>query len=621
MSEEQRNATLKQIFGNDAIRAANVLYQQGGRGIADWTAKVNDAGYAAETAATRMDNLKGDLEQFSGSLETALIGTGEGTQGPLRSLIQNLTDAVNAYNNLSEGSKSAVGEILGVTAVLGGAAFAFSKTVKGIASTRAALDDLGPAGAKAGKGFALATKGLGYLTAGLVAYTLAKDKFNVGFSKEEGAQAAALLDAQAGPDVEAQIKATTAAIKEAQKQADSSFGVNVGFAKIFPFSQSAADAQDKVDSLQGHLKDLQNQQELNTAATKQQEEADLAAAQATDAYKSSHARLRTVVAFSTDQIKAASKALDESRAAAGEAADTFLGFGDKVDDAKVSLGEWIKDLQRQADALVNFQKNADEAADKGLREGLIKRLKALGDAGKLRLGQLAKASPAEIAAANAAFKAQLDARKAFVEDETKEEAAAYKAMQKANEKAAVHFIDVAKRAFNSAPKTINTTLKLENRQALLGVRAVKTEIAELREAARKAIVIRTAHNDTRLGSPTFAQGGAVYGPGTATSDSIPAWLSKGEHVWTAREVANAGGHAAVMAMRSRYRYAEGGPVGFAGGVGGGLSIDYDRLASAMARGVGQPLVNSMNVQVKNYDDLKRIEAQVRRQSFSTGWGG
>lgn len=49
---------------------------------------------------------------------------------------------------------------------------------------------------------------------------------------------------------------------------------------------------------------------------------------------------------------------------------------------------------------------------------------------------------------------------------------------------------------------------------------------------------------------TLAKGGPVNGPGTSTSDSIPARLSKGEHVWTAKEVRAAGGHRAVQAMRA-----------------------------------------------------------------------
>lgn len=76
-----------------------------------------------------------------------------------------------------------------------------------------------------------------------------------------------------------------------------------------------------------------------------------------------------------------------------------------------------------------------------------------------------------------------------------------------------------------------------------------------------------------------AAGGAIFGPGTGTSDSIPAMLSNGEHVWTAEEVRAAGGHREMYALRaavlSGSRYAEGGAVGAAAGAG---------LLSAESRG-------------------------------------
>lgn len=65
------------------------------------------------------------------------------------------------------------------------------------------------------------------------------------------------------------------------------------------------------------------------------------------------------------------------------------------------------------------------------------------------------------------------------------------------------------------------------------------------------------------GRTGFATGGPVSGPGTATSDSIPARLSAGEHVWTAREVQGAGGHSAVQ--RVRKAAAAGNLPGFAAG--------------------------------------------------------
>jgi hypothetical protein len=71
-----------------------------------------------------------------------------------------------------------------------------------------------------------------------------------------------------------------------------------------------------------------------------------------------------------------------------------------------------------------------------------------------------------------------------------------------------------------------------------------------------------------------AAGGPISGPGTRTSDSIPAIgprgtryrLSDGEHVWTADEVDAAGGHEAMYAMRDavlaqRNAMANGGSVG------------------------------------------------------------
>jgi tape measure domain-containing protein len=92
----------------------------------------------------------------------------------------------------------------------------------------------------------------------------------------------------------------------------------------------------------------------------------------------------------------------------------------------------------------------------------------------------------------------------------------------------------------------------------------------------------------RVGGPrgAFAGGGEVDGPGTSTSDSVHARLSRGEHVWTAREVLGAGGHAAVERLRRRAvgRYAGGGPVGARLQAGGGLEATLDLPADRELRG-------------------------------------
>lgn len=99
MTQEQRSAALATIFGADAVRAANVLYKEGEGGIRKWTAEVDDAGFAADVAATKMDNLKGDLEKLKGSLDTLFIQGGSGSQGGLRTLVQELDILVNAVDD------------------------------------------------------------------------------------------------------------------------------------------------------------------------------------------------------------------------------------------------------------------------------------------------------------------------------------------------------------------------------------------------------------------------------------------------------------------------------------------------------------------------------------------
>lgn len=52
---------------------------------------------------------------------------------------------------------------------------------------------------------------------------------------------------------------------------------------------------------------------------------------------------------------------------------------------------------------------------------------------------------------------------------------------------------------------------------------------------------------------TRAAGGSIFGPGTRTSDSIPILASNDEHMWSAREVAGAGGHSNVESLRALAR--------------------------------------------------------------------
>ncbi|MFZ7945658.1 phage tail tape measure protein [Neobacillus sp. 19] len=76
LSDEQRQMALKTMFGTDAIRAANILYKEGAKGIDEmWSAmsKVK----AVDVARVKMETLKGAFIQFQSTLESVGIGIGE----------------------------------------------------------------------------------------------------------------------------------------------------------------------------------------------------------------------------------------------------------------------------------------------------------------------------------------------------------------------------------------------------------------------------------------------------------------------------------------------------------------------------------------------------------------
>lgn len=142
LSDQQRAAALNTIFGADAVRAASVLYSAGEQGVREYAEAVNDQGAASRNAATQLDNLRGDIEEFSGSVEAALIEFGEEADGALRKITQFGTGVVNALADLPDGVQAgAVGiGALGSAAAL--AAGGFLLAAPRIVATRAALDSL-----------------------------------------------------------------------------------------------------------------------------------------------------------------------------------------------------------------------------------------------------------------------------------------------------------------------------------------------------------------------------------------------------------------------------------------------------------------------------------------------
>lgn len=119
LTDEQRNQANATIFGSYAIKAANYLYEAGESGVNKWTKAVSESGYAAEQAAAKNNNLKGDLENLSGSMESLMISVGEGAQGPLRKMVQGLDTLVDAFSGLPSGVQQTLVVMASLAGVFG----------------------------------------------------------------------------------------------------------------------------------------------------------------------------------------------------------------------------------------------------------------------------------------------------------------------------------------------------------------------------------------------------------------------------------------------------------------------------------------------------------------------
>ena len=95
LTTQQQQAYLMTIFGQDAIRGANVLMTQGADGIRKYTEQVNDFGAANRLAAGLTNNLSGDLEKLGGSIDSVILQSGSGLNETLRALVQGLTRLVD----------------------------------------------------------------------------------------------------------------------------------------------------------------------------------------------------------------------------------------------------------------------------------------------------------------------------------------------------------------------------------------------------------------------------------------------------------------------------------------------------------------------------------------------
>lgn len=297
------------------------------------------------------------------------------------------------------------------------------------------------------------------------------------------------------------------------------------------------------------------------------------------------AAARAVDGYGESSVEAAQKAQEAAAAtqaqknAARQTASQFITLGASLDNAKVSLGGWLAEMEKSARDLERFGANAQRAARRGLDNGLIASLNEAGPAGARRMAQLANATDAEIGRANAAWRRGQAAIQNYVN-------------------------------MRVPPKKI--TVDIGN--AVSNVKAVQAVINSLQG---KTVTVTTMQK-TIYGAGKMAaiaqgkaDGGPIRGPGTGTSDDVPIWASDGEFMIRAAAVDKYGegfferlnamqyADGGPIHPRGAARFAKGGPVKGAG-VDRNLARALDRYADRLDK-VGKSIERSMSRTEKAID--------------------
>lgn len=125
LTDQQKSLALEQMFGTDAIRAANILVKEGADGFDLMATNIGKV-KMADVAAEKMNNLNGVLEEISGAFETIAINIYDSVKPALTAVAKAIQIVVQAFASLPQGIQSAT---VGIIAFVG--ALKAVKQIKG----------------------------------------------------------------------------------------------------------------------------------------------------------------------------------------------------------------------------------------------------------------------------------------------------------------------------------------------------------------------------------------------------------------------------------------------------------------------------------------------------------
>ncbi|SIN72873.1 phage tail tape measure protein [Agromyces cerinus] len=561
MSAETRDAALATIFGADAIRTARVLYTSGAEGVASWTSKVDDSGYAAETAALRMDNLAGDVEKLGGAFDTALIKSGAAANDALRGLTQGVTAMVDGFASAPQGVQGAALAIGAVTAAVGLAGGAFLLAVPKIAAFRAALATMSPATQRAATVLGAVGKAAGFLATLGVAVSIL-DKLAV-----SGDRAAISLgkvtEALNDGDLDATFATMTGSVKDFSEALElvegsgfdaqmermgEALGGNIGITGV------VTEARAGFTKMGESLAQMVNEGKGTQAA---QIFAEIA--RKADEQGISLAKVEALMPAYTDAIAVASGAQEEASVSSAAMSEGIEGVESAADSAKDSVESLADTIRGFGDSQLSVNE-----ANRAVEESLDSFTESVAANGQT-LDVTTEAGRANSAALDGIAQSYIEAAAATVENTGKQSDAipVIEAGRQAvvdagiaaglSQEAAEKYAD----SLGLIPADVQTQVTLQSQAAMDAALRFAQVLRDM--PSSKTVYLYTeeqrvlsgaprgqigaAYKDGGMiphlsgGSPTWWRDGVVQGPGGPRDDRVAAMLSPGEFVVNAAQTA------------------------------------------------------------------------------------
>lgn len=391
----------------------------------------------AEEAAKRYDTTAAQAQVAWNNIKDNAIDAGQAILPVVSGISDVVVTLADAFGSLPGPVKSSMGLLAGGTGGLLLAAAAFTKMYGAVSDTREAFTKLSASSPRLASGLKAAAGAAGVVTGAFIAMNAVFETLDRDSAASVEEMTAAILDFSDGAKgLDANLSNSRgllsmatgaseleATIKEAWKGTD---GFNAAMSKTFSLGGAFGALNPYGDALEDvKVYDQAFTSMVNSGATEQ------AAAGAAEFAKSARAaglgakdveRLlpgytaalkdvdnqSRIAASGTKEFEQAqaqaSEEQEKAKDAARKQASAFTGLGNSLNDAKVSLGDWISELAQNARALENFTTNSVKAAKRGLDDGLIASLQEAGPEGARRMAQLAGATEKEIGRANSAWR-------------------------------------------------------------------------------------------------------------------------------------------------------------------------------------------------------------------------